>query len=88
MGNANLTSAKRAKNDEFYTRTSDIDRNYERILDHPRGKAIYAGRKDDLREGLTLMAEDEEFHGTPTAETVRVLDECDPAAPGQTCLFL
>lgn len=65
-----------------------IDRNCERILDHPRGRTLYAGQEDDLREGLTLMAEHETARGSTAIETARLLDECDPLAPGQACLFL
>ena len=34
MGNANLTSDKGAKNDEFYTRTSDIENELRHYVGH------------------------------------------------------
>ena len=44
MANSNLTSAKRAKNDEFYTQWADIEREMNAYLDYGpdvfRGKAI------------------------------------------------
>ena len=34
MANRNLTSAKRAKNDEFYTRFADIEKEIEAYLEY------------------------------------------------------
>lgn len=34
------------------------------------------------------MAEHETARGSTAIETARLLDECDPLAPGQACLFL
>lgn len=53
MPNANLTSAKRAKNDEFYTQFADIQKEIQAYLDfNPdtfRGKVVYCNC-DDPRE--------------------------------------
>ena len=38
MANANLTQAKKAKNDEFYTQLSDIERELSHYKEHFRGK--------------------------------------------------
>ncbi|MBP9667254.1 adenine-specific methyltransferase EcoRI family protein [Candidatus Saccharibacteria bacterium] len=50
MANNNLTSAKTAKNDEFYTRYSDIQKEIEAYLEYDkdtfRGKVIYCNCDD------------------------------------------
>ena len=40
-GNSNLHSAKRAKNDEFYTRIEDVEAELWYYRDHFRGKTVY-----------------------------------------------
>ena len=40
MGNANLTSAKRAKNDEFYTRMPDIENELRHYSEHFKGRTV------------------------------------------------
>lgn len=63
-----------------------VKRNMKRILASRRG-AVYRGREEDLEEGLRLMAEHElEDGGVPGA--IRLLDECDPAAPGMMLMYL
>ncbi len=46
MANKNLTNAKRAKNDEFYTQYSDIQKESEAHLEYSpnvfRGKVVFA----------------------------------------------
>jgi len=50
MANKNLTSAKRAKNDEFYTQFGDIQKEIEAYLDYNpnvfRGKVVYCNCDD------------------------------------------
>lgn len=50
MANENLTSAKRAKNDEFYTQYGDIQKEIEAYLDYDkdvfRGKVVYCNCDD------------------------------------------
>ncbi|MFH1170195.1 MAG: adenine-specific methyltransferase EcoRI family protein [Candidatus Vogelbacteria bacterium] len=50
MANKNLTNAKRAKNDEFYTQYSDIQKEIEAYLEYNpdvfRGKAVYCNCDD------------------------------------------
>lgn len=49
MANKNLTAAKSAKNDEFYTRLEDIEKECHHYKEHFRGKTIYCNC-DDPRE--------------------------------------
>jgi len=50
MANHNLSSAKRAKNDEFYTQFIDIQREIEAYLDYDpqtfKGKVVYCNCDD------------------------------------------
>jgi len=50
MANKNLTSAKRAKNDEFYTQYADIEKEIEAYLEYDpdtfRGKVVYCNCDD------------------------------------------
>ena len=50
MANRNLTSAKRAKNDEFYTQFADIEKEIEAYLEYApdtfRGKVVYCNCDD------------------------------------------
>lgn len=56
MPNANLTSAKKAKNDEFYTQYSDIQKEIEAYLDYDpdtfRGKVVYCNCDDPLESNF------------------------------------
>ena len=49
MANANLTNAKKAKNDEFYTQLTDIEKEMRHYKDFFRGKVVYFNC-DDARE--------------------------------------
>ena len=49
MANANLTNAKRAKNDEFYTQLTDIEKEMRHYKDFFKGKVVYCNC-DDARE--------------------------------------
>ena len=49
MANANLSNAKRAKNDEFYTQLSDIENELKHYKNHFAGKVVYCNC-DDARE--------------------------------------
>lgn len=49
MANKNLTAAKSAKNDEFYTRLDDIEKECHHYKEHFRDKVIYCNC-DDPRE--------------------------------------
>lgn len=46
MGNGNLTAAKRAKNDEFYTRLADIENELRHYTDHFKGKVVLCNCDD------------------------------------------
>lgn len=47
--NENLNKAKAAKNDEFYTRLEDIEKELEHYTEHFKGKVVYCNC-DDARE--------------------------------------
>ena len=49
MSNANLSNAKRAKNDEFYTQLSDIENELKHYKSHFAGKVVYCNC-DDARK--------------------------------------
>ena len=49
MANANLSNAKRAKNDEFYTQLSDIEKEMAHYKDFFKGKIVYCNC-DDARD--------------------------------------
>ncbi len=46
MANTNLHKAKRAKNDEFYTRREDIEAELQHYNEHFRGKVVYCNCDD------------------------------------------
>lgn len=46
MRNSNLAAAKRAKNDEFYTRREDIENELYHYVDHFQGKTVYCNCDD------------------------------------------
>lgn len=56
MANSNLTSAKNAKNDEFYTQFSDIQKEIEAYLEYDpdvfRGKAVYSNCDDPFESNF------------------------------------
>ena len=56
MANNNLTSAKKAKNDEFYTRYSDIQKEIEAYLEYDpdtfRGKVVYSNCDDPFESNF------------------------------------
>lgn len=56
MANSNLTSAKKAKNDEFYTQFNDIQKEIEAYLDFDpdtfRGKVVYCNCDDPLESNF------------------------------------
>ncbi len=56
MANKNLTNAKRAKNDEFYTQYSDIQKEIEAYLEYNpdvfRGKVIYCNCDDPFESNF------------------------------------
>ena len=49
MANANLSNAKKAKNDEFYTQLSDIENELKHYKNHFAGKVVYCNC-DDARK--------------------------------------
>lgn len=49
MANANLSNAKKAKNDEFYTQLSDIENELKHYKSHFAGKVVYCNC-DDARK--------------------------------------
>ena len=46
MSNTNLTAAKKAKNDEFYTQMSDIEKELQHYEQHFAGKVVYCNCDD------------------------------------------
>jgi hypothetical protein len=56
MANKNLTNAKRAKNDEFYTQYSDIQKEIEAYLEYDldvfRGKVVYCNCDDPFESNF------------------------------------
>lgn len=56
MANSNLTSAKKAKNDEFYTQFSDIQKEIEAYLEYDknvfRGKVVYCNCDDPFESNF------------------------------------
>jgi hypothetical protein len=44
--NKNLHSAKKGKNDEFYTQLEDIERELKHYKEHFRGKVVYCNCDD------------------------------------------
>ncbi len=56
MANNNLTSAKKAKNDEFYTQYSDIQKEIEAYLEYDphtfRGKVVYSNCDDPFESNF------------------------------------
>ena len=56
MKNSNLTNAKRAKNDEFYTQYGDIQKEIEAYLDYNpnafRGKVVYCNCDDPVESNF------------------------------------
>ena len=46
MANANLTNAKKAKNDEFYTQLTDIEKEMRHYKDFFKGKVVYCNCDD------------------------------------------
>lgn len=51
MGNNNLNRAKKAKNDEFYTQLSDIEKELQHYKEHFKGKKIYLNA-DNYKESM------------------------------------
>jgi len=56
MANINLTNAKRAKNDEFYTQYGDIQKEIEAYLEYNpdvfRGKVVYCNCDDPFESNF------------------------------------
>lgn len=48
MAHSNLAEAKRAKNDEFYTRREDIENELSHYAEHFRGKVVYCNCDDPV----------------------------------------
>ncbi len=46
MANRNLTAAKNAKKDEFYTQLSDIEKEMKHYKDHFKDKVVYLNCDD------------------------------------------
>ena len=50
--NTNLHNAKKAKNDEFYTQLSDIEKELEHYTEHFKGKVVYCNCDDANRSNF------------------------------------
>ena len=47
-GNKNLARAAKAKNDEFYTRLTDIEKELRHYKEHFKGKTVFCNCDDPL----------------------------------------
>jgi hypothetical protein len=54
MSQGNLNRAKEAKNDEFYTRLEDIEKEVKNYKDHFRGKVVYCNCDDPYVSNFVL----------------------------------
>lgn len=52
MANSNLTAAKKAKNDEFYTQISDIENELKHYKDHFQNKIVYCNCDDPIESNF------------------------------------
>lgn len=52
MGNTNLHNAKQAKNDEFYTRLEDIEKEVKHYRQHFNGKVVYCNCDDSKKSNF------------------------------------
>ena len=52
MGNKNLTKAKKAKNDEFYTQLSDIEKELKYYKKHFKDKIVYCNADDPFESNF------------------------------------
>lgn len=52
MGNSQLSAAKRAKNDEFYTRMTDIEHELVHYKDHFKGKVVLCNCDDPFESNF------------------------------------
>lgn len=52
MGNSQLSAAKKAKNDEFYTRTTDIEHELVHYKDHFKGKVVLCNCDDPFESNF------------------------------------
>ena len=50
--NTNLTDAKKAKNDEFYTRIEDIEKELKHYKDFFRGKVVFCNCGDEIQHNF------------------------------------
>ena len=50
--NGNLNKAKAAKNDEFYTRLEDIEKELKHYTEHFKGKVVYCNCDDANRSNF------------------------------------
>lgn len=52
MGNSQLSAAKKAKNDEFYTRMTDIEHELVHCKDHFKGKVVLCNCDDPFESNF------------------------------------
>ena len=52
MANSNLSQAKKAKNDEFYTQLSDIENELRHYREHFEGKTILCNCDDPFESNF------------------------------------
>lgn len=52
MGNSQLSAAKKAKNDEFYTRMTDIEHELVHYRDHFKGKVVLCNCDDPFESNF------------------------------------
>lgn len=52
MGNSQLSAAKKAKNDEFYTRMTDIEHELVHYKDHFKGKVVLCNCDDPFESNF------------------------------------
>lgn len=77
MRNSSLEEAKRAKNDEFYTRTSDVAAELRHWTEHLRGKSVLCNCNDAVHTGFQDFFR-ENFHTLGLKQVV-----CTAYRPGK-----
>lgn len=77
MANSNLSAAKRAKNDEFYTQLTDIEKELRNYKKHFRGKTVLCNCDDPFESGENELTELEGDGDFRSEECLALLEEAD-----------
>lgn len=86
MANENLKNAKSAKNDEFYTRLADIERELSHYIEHFRGKTVFLNC-DDPYESNFFKYFAMSFTHLGLKKLIAVSYSGSPIVGGQLALF-